>query len=240
VTSHAPRVVLCDLDDTLFDHAGSTRDALAHVRTLSPHFGAWTLDEFDQRHRVILEELHKEVLAGQWTIEDARIERFRRLMIAAGADRDACGAGVLHDLSWGYRGAYEMAWRLVPGAMALVQAIKAAGAHLVIVTNNVVREQKLKVERGGLDPYIDALVTSEEFGATKPDPAIIRHALGRVNARPEQAVMFGDSLTTDIEAGRRAGVRVVWFNRFGAESGDPTLAEVSSLEDPRTLELLRA
>lgn len=232
------RVVLCDLDDTLFDHSGATRDALAHVRTFAAHFGNWTLDEFDERHRVVLEELHKEVLAGQWTIEDARIERFRRLISAAGATEAECGADVLHALSWGYRGAYEEAWRLVPGALALVQAIKAAGARLVIVTNNVVREQRLKVERGRLDPYIDALVTSEEFGATKPDPAIILHALGRVGARREDAVMFGDSLTTDIEGGRRAGVRVVWFNRFGATSNDPTLAEVSSLEDPRTLTAL--
>ena len=239
VTSDANRVVLCDLDDTLFDHAGATRDALAQVRLRSPELGRWTLDEFDQRHRVVLEALHTEVLAGQWTIEDARIERFRRLMRDAGVEDADCTPDVLHSLSWGYRGAYEGAWRLVPGAIALVRAIKASGAHLVIVTNNVLREQQLKIDRGGLAPFVDALVTSEEFGATKPDPRIIIHALERVNAAPEHAVMFGDSLTTDIEGGRRAGVRVVWFNRFGAVSHDRTLAEVSSLEDPRTLELLR-
>ena len=234
MTFNLNRAVLADLDDTLFDHAGSTRDALAHVRTLCPHFGTWTLDELDQRHRVILEALHTEVLAGQWTIEDARIERFRRLMLDAGASAGDCGATVLHGLSWGYRGAYEDAWRLVPGALALVQAIKASGAQLAIVTNNVVREQRLKVERGGLGPYVDVLVTSEEFGVTKPDPRIILHALDRVKAAPEDAVMFGDSLTTDIEGGRRAGVRVVWFNRFGAKSDDPGLSEVHSLEDAAT------
>jgi len=232
------KAVLCDLDDTLFDHAGATRDALAHVRTLSTNLGSWTLDEFDRRHRVILEELHTEVLAGKWTIEDARLERFRRLMLGAGAAESDCAADVLHDLSWGYRRAYEDAWRLVPGALALVQRIKASGARLAIVTNNVVREQRLKVDRGGLTDYIDALVTSEEFGVTKPDPRIILHALERVNAAPENAVMFGDSLTTDIEGGRRAGVRVVWFNRFGAKSDDPTLVEVSSLEDPAALRAL--
>jgi len=124
--------------------------------------------------------------------------------------------------------------------MALVQAIKRTGAHLVIVTNNVLREQQLKVERGGLSPFVDVLVTSEEFGATKPDPRIILHALDRVNAKAEHAVMFGDSLTTDIEGARRAGVRAVWFNRVGAKSTDPALAEVHSLEDPRTLALLTA
>lgn len=205
---------------------------------MSPPLSTWTLDEFDQRHRVVLEALHTEVLAGKWTIEDARIERFRRLMLQAGAHEDDCTPDVLHDLSWCYRGAYETAWRLVPGAFALVQAIKKSGAQLVIVTNNLAREQKLKIDRGGLAPFVDVLVTSEEFGAPKPDPRIILHALERVNAAPEQAVMFGDSLATDIEGGRRAGVRVVWFNRTGSNSGDPTLAEVSSLDEPGTLALL--
>lgn len=238
MTSNLNRVVLCDLDDTLFDHSGATRDALAHVRTLSTDLGRWTLDDLDRHHRVALEDLHTEVLAGKWTIEDARLERFRRLMLQSGAADNDCTPETLHSLSWGYRGAYETAWRLVPGAMALVQAIKRSGAHLVIVTNNVLREQQLKVERGGLGPFVDVLVTSEEFGATKPDPRIILHALDRVNAKPEHAVMFGDSLTTDIEGARRAGVRAVWFNRVGATSTDPALAEVHSLEEPRTLELL--
>lgn len=230
--------ILCDLDDTLFDHAGSTRDALAELRTASPHFERWTLDEFDRRHRLILEELHLEVLAGERTIESARLERFSRLLVEAGADERARAADAVHGLSWGYRAAYERAWRMVPGALALARAIKAAGAHLVIVTNNGHQEQQLKIERGGLAPFVDVLVTSEQFGATKPDPAIMRHALERVGAAPEQAVMFGDSLTTDIEGARRAGVRAVWFNRFGAPSPDPALAEVRSLTDPRTFELL--
>ena len=147
---------------------------------------------------------------------------------AAGVDESR--AGTLDDLSWGYRRAYEAAWRLVPGAVDLVAAVKAAGWSLVIVTNNVVREQRLKIERGGLAPYVDALVTSEEFGASKPDPRIIRHAIDRVGGSPEHAVVFGDSLSTDIAGGRAAGVRTVWFNRWRVESPDPELAEVHTLE----------
>jgi putative hydrolase of the HAD superfamily len=238
VSVTAPRAVLCDLDDTLFDHSGATRDALAHLRTLSADFERWPLDQFDQRHRVVLESLHLEVLAGQWTIENARIERFRRLLIDAGGDAQSQSVDALERLSLGYRGAYEQAWRLVPGALELARAIKRTGVHLVIVTNNSTREQRLKVERGGLTPFVDVLVTSEEFGASKPDPGIILHALERVGVDREHAVMLGDSLTTDVEASRRAGVRAVWLNRFGATSPDASLAEVTSLEDAGLLDLL--
>ena len=222
------RTLLCDLDDTLFDHAGATRDALAAVRETTVAFQAWSLDDFDRHHRVVLEALHLDVLAGRSTVEDARVERFRQLLLAVNVDESR--ADVLDGVSWSYRRAYEAAWRMVPGALSLMAVVKAAGWQVVIVTNNVVREQRLKVDRGGLAPYVDVLVTSEEFGACKPDPRIIDHAIERAGSTREHAVMFGDSLSTDIAAGRAAGVRTVWFNRWRAASPDPLLAEVASLE----------
>jgi FMN phosphatase YigB (HAD superfamily) len=42
--------------------------------------------------------------------------------------------------------------------------------------------------------------------------------------------MFGDSLTTDIAAGRAANVRSVWFNRWGSASPDASLPEIAALE----------
>ncbi len=222
------RALLCDLDDTLFDHSGATRDALAVVRAHAPAFHVWTLDEFDRHHRIVLEALHLEVLAGKWTVEQARVERFRQLLGSAGVAESR--VDVLDELSWTYRRAYETAWRMVPGAIAFVAAVKEAGWQLAIVTNNVVREQRLKIERGGLTPYVDVLITSEEFGASKPDPGIIHHAIARVGGTPERTVVFGDSLTTDIAGGRAAGVRAVWFNRWRAASPDAQLVEVHALE----------
>ena len=226
------RTLLCDLDDTLFDHSGATRDALAVVRESSAAFQTWTLDEFDRHHRVVLEHLHLQVLAGRWTVEEARVERFRQLLASAGVHESR--TAVLDGLSWGYRHAYEAAWRMIPGAIELVAEAKARDWHVVIVTNNVVREQRLKVERGGLTSHIDALVTSEEFGASKPDPAILHHAIERVGALAKGAVVFGDSLTTDVAGARAAQLRVVWFNRTRAASPDASLVELHALEPTAT------
>lgn len=223
------RALLCDLDDTLFDHSGATRDALKVVRDVSPAFHVWSLDEFDRHHRVVLEALHLEVLAGKWTVEAARVERFRQLLASA-AGTDERRLDVLDELSWTYRRAYELSWRMVPGALELMAAVKAAGWAVAIVTNNVVREQQLKVERGGLVPFVDVLVTSEEFGASKPDPGIMHHAIERVGSSHARAVVFGDSLTTDIAGARAAGIPAVWFNRGRMPSPDPLLRELHSLE----------
>lgn len=222
------RTLLCDLDDTLFDHSGATRDALAVVRRHTVAFHQWSLDEFDRHHRVVLEALHLQVLAGRWTVEEARVERFRQLLATAGIEESR--PDVLESISWRYRHAYEAAWRMVPGALTLVAAVKSAGWHLVIVTNNVVREQRLKVERGGLTPWVDALVTSEEFGASKPDPRILHHAIERVGGHAGTAVVFGDSLSTDIAGAEAAGLRAVWFNRWRAAAPHAGLAQLHTLE----------
>src|SRR5579862_837797 len=221
------RAVLCDLDDTLFDHWRCTRGALMELRALESSLAGWPLEELERHHRRALEAWHLRVLSGERSIDEARIGRFRELLTMAGADRAAERAV---DVAAAYRRAYARTWHPVAGALDLAAAIKSAGVTLVIVTNNVVVEQRLKLSRCGLDPYVDALVTSEEIGAQKPDAAIFAAALDRAGASAADAVMLGDAWHTDVIGAQRAGIRPVWLNRFGETSADPTVVELLSLE----------
>src|SRR5262245_48608875 len=76
------RAILSDLDDTLFDHAWATRQALARVMAGDPACRDWPLEAVERRHNEILDALHPEVLAGRRTIERARIDRFTQLLTA--------------------------------------------------------------------------------------------------------------------------------------------------------------
>jgi putative hydrolase of the HAD superfamily len=163
------------------------------------------------------------------------VGRFAELLAAAGADRPEARAV---DVAAIYRRQYSTAWHPVAGAPELLAAVKAAGLRIAIVTNNVVVEQRLKLAHCGLEPYVDALVTSEEIGAQKPDVAIFNAALARVGANRSEAVMLGDAWQADVAGARAAGVRPVWFNRFGATSPDASVTELASLEP--TAHVLRA
>jgi len=218
-------VLLCDLDDTLFDHDRATREALGHLRQDCNVFSQWTLDELDARHRELLETLHVQVLAGRLTIDEARRERFGRLLAQADAADDAQADA----LASAYREAYATKWNAVPGAIELLQAVRAAGHPIVIVTNNGVAEQRLKLSRCGLEAWIDDMVTSEEAGVSKPERAIFEQALARAGATPAEAVMLGDAWGADIEGARAAGVAAVWLNRTGRPSPDPAVPELASL-----------
>jgi putative hydrolase of the HAD superfamily len=230
------RVVLCDLDDTLFDHTHASRCAVTALHGAVAEFACWSIDELAARHREGLEVMHLEVLAGRMSIAAARTERFRRLLVdarAAEAERLAAGLAVT------YRRAYETGWQPVPGALPLLLALKARGATIAIVTNNLTDEQRLKLRLCGMTGYVDELITSEDVGVQKPDPRIFHVALDRTGARPEEAVMLGDAWKTDIEGARRAGLRAIWLNRLGAASPDASVAEIRSLEPvERTRDLI--
>jgi putative hydrolase of the HAD superfamily len=221
------RVVLSDLDDTLFDHDHATRTAQRVVAAATPALASWRLEELQRRHREVLDELHLEVLAGRLTVDDARIERFRRLIEEGGA---RATADLARQVAREYRQAYEVAWQVVPGAIDLLTHFRRAGVPVVIVTNNIVLEQRQKLASVGLDQYIDVLVTSEEVGITKPSPGIFTEALARVGAGADEAVMVGDAWSTDIEGARAAGLRAVWLNRFDEAPRDPSVAMLRSLE----------
>ena len=64
-----------------------------------------------------------------------------------------------------------------------------------------------------LTKYFDAIITSATVGIRKPDPGIFRYALMQFRARPEEAVMVGDSEIHDIGGGYISGLKTVLVDR---------------------------
>jgi putative hydrolase of the HAD superfamily len=222
----ALRAVLSDLDDTLFDHHRATRDALSSIRAQHAIFSGWSIDELQRRHSGHLEVLHVEYLNGRLSADEARRERFRRLLAEA---RDAADPEQAMDIARSYRQAYERCWHPVAGARALLELVKAQGLSIVVVTNNSVQEQREKLERTGLWALVDRLVTSEDVRSMKPDPEMFHAGLDAAGATTAEAVMLGDAWAIDIEGARRIGLRAVWLNRFDLRSPDAAVPELRSL-----------
>jgi putative hydrolase of the HAD superfamily len=222
------RAVLLDLDDTIFDHRETSRRALSALRASFPDLRQFPLDELEQRHARVLEELHRGgVMQGLVSVEAAREERFRRLWRQAGVEATDAVAREAASL---YRRTYLAARCLVPGSADLLRAIRPF-AQIGIVTNNILAEQEDKLRQFGLRALVDELVVSAEEGVSKPDPVIFLRALARLGCEASEAVMVGDTWATDIVGATAAGIRAIWLNRRGLPSPDPDLAaEIRSLE----------
>lgn len=99
---------------------------------------------------------------------------------------------------------------------ATKKALRSAKEHgwkIAIVTNGTTAQQMLKIQRVGLEPYVDAVVISEAERVKKPDPEIFRIAARRLNAELTGGWMVGDHPTADILGGQLAGLETGWVSR---------------------------
>ena len=118
-----------------------------------------------------------------------------------------------------------------PDAAALAE-LRSRGVRLAIVSN---WDCSLAdwLEPLGLLELVDAVVSSADVGAAKPDPAVFRSALDLLGVHAEDAVHVGDSLENDVEGARAAGVRPLLLVRAGRPPDGvetvASLAEVPSL-----------
>jgi putative hydrolase of the HAD superfamily len=119
-----------------------------------------------------------------------------------------------------------------PDAAPALEELRAAGVKLVIASN---WDCSLPdwLEPLGLLDLVDAVVTSADVGAAKPDPALFLGALEHAGVPPEEAVHVGDSLDNDVGGARAAGIRALLLVRHGEPpAGVETvrsLAELPSL-----------
>ncbi len=221
------RAVLFDLDDTLFDHRGCAREALAAVQSCDAALTAIPLSRLEALHSSLLEQLHADVMLGRVPLEHARRERFRRLLRDTGGDAPEPLVALA---AAAYRDRYRDVRRAVRGARELLAGLRGR-VKVGIVSNNLFDEQLQKLDVCGLQRYVDTLVVSERVGASKPDPAIFIAALEQLRCEPQEAVMVGDSFAADVAGARGARIRPVWFNPLGLPlpEGEASVAQLTSL-----------
>jgi phosphoglycolate phosphatase len=94
--------------------------------------------------------------------------------------------------------------RLYPGVVEIFDHFRHK--RHAVVSNKSESFSRLIIDGLGLGPRIAVVVGGGSAAALKPDPAPVLLALDRLVVAPAQAVMVGDGVT-DIDAGRRAGLR---------------------------------
>jgi putative hydrolase of the HAD superfamily len=96
---------------------------------------------------------------------------------------------------------------------------RAHGARVVVVSNWDVSLAEV-LERVGLAPLLDGVVTSAAVGAAKPAPMIFAHALAIAGVPADRATHVGDSVDEDVAGARAAGIEAVLLRRDGGAGPD--------------------
>jgi 2-haloacid dehalogenase len=102
---------------------------------------------------------------------------------------------------------------LMPQAQMLLRKLATPDHHLYITTNGVASTQYRRLEDSALAGYFEKIFVSEELGYQKPDPFFFKTVFEAIpNFNPKEAVIIGDSLTSDIQGGLNVNVDTIWYN----------------------------
>jgi HAD superfamily hydrolase (TIGR01509 family) len=96
----------------------------------------------------------------------------------------------------------------VRGATEMIRDLRDRGHAVVLASSAKQPEIEHYVQLLDAHELANGWTSASDVEATKPQPDLVNAALGSVDARPEQAVMVGDS-PWDVQAARRAGVRTI-------------------------------
>jgi HAD superfamily hydrolase (TIGR01549 family) len=132
-------------------------------------------------------------------------------------------------------------WHPEEDAFSTLESLRQARIRLGVVSNGSDDANAHRLlDRAGLAPFFQLILTSAAFGRRKPDPTIFEAALTHLDARPGEAVMVGDNLEADILGAAGVGMNTIWIVRRvstgqrvqrapGATATVMSLREVSSM-----------
>ncbi|MBQ3181120.1 MAG: HAD family hydrolase [Firmicutes bacterium] len=225
-------LLIFDLDDTLVvTHPifmRLTEQFLDEMRGL----GLWdeqlypTLDAID---RGIIEQAGEYV---PWAFPQAMRRTYTVYCEKMGVPYDEQQAAHFEELGGSFAGAYHPP---VPGAHALLAALRAAGHCMLLLTQGGCKEQLFKVEQHDLGRYFDEVIV-----VGKKTVEVYREIIAHYGAEPGQTVVIGNSLKSEVAPALAVGaqaihlqVDIAWAYEDAEVAGEyrqvRTLAEVGAL-----------
>ena len=199
--------LLFDADDTLLDFPKAASRAFAKMCQI--HGIPYTPEAYRIYHEINL-ELWAAFDRGEVSKGFVVLERCVRFLKAIKLERDPvrCNQDFLEALG---RGVYPL-----PHAEAVCRELRERGHHLYIITNAVASVQRNRLRGSVFADLFDGTFISEEAGAAKPDRAYFDYVRRRLPClTAENALVIGDSLSTDIQGANNAGLPCCWFNPAG-------------------------
>lgn len=216
--------LLCDLDDTLFDFRQAEANAFAVACEAA---GVRDTPELLALYSQINDALWKLLEQGGVTQEALRVRRFEQFLERTGIRADARAVADT------YADALSLQAVALPGAVEAVARWRDI-LPVVVVTNGIASIQRGRMARSPVGALIADMVVSEEIGAAKPDPTMLRAAMARAGvSNPSRALVLGDSLSSDMQGAVNAGIDACWYNPRGEKNarGLPIRYEVRTLRE---------
>ena len=135
---------------------------------------------------------------------------------------------VLLDRLWESHVKHNLYSKVPEGFSDAMADLRARGVNVAVVSNSEGMLESLFADLGILGCF-DTVVDSAKVGVEKPDARIFEIACERTNTTPARALHLGDTMATDIDGARNAGMRAALVDPFGHYAGlHPEVPRVES------------
>jgi putative hydrolase of the HAD superfamily len=104
---------------------------------------------------------------------------------------------------------------LFPGVHDAIDALKARGVKLALVTNGAAATQRAKVVRFALEHRFDHIQIEGEHGFGKPEERAYTHAMDVLGVTARDTWMIGDNLEWEVVTPQRLGIYAIWMDAHG-------------------------
>ena len=195
--------IFLDLDDTILDFKKAERIAIG--KTIRD-FGVEPTEEVLHRYHLINKWHWEQLELGKLTRAEVLENRFGVLFAELGVDADktACARAYEKNLSIGHY--------FLPGAEEAVDSLSKK-YRLFLASNGTASVQKGRMTSANLYRFFEKVFVSQEIGHNKPSKEYFDACFAQISGfDPKKAMIVGDSLSSDILGGIRAGITTVWVN----------------------------
>ncbi len=213
-----PRAMLIDMDDTILSAYGRPEIAWHHIAfefagelaPLPPQQVAAAVLSFARNFW--------STAAPEWRL---KLGEARRLTVQGGFDQLAAAGHArlpaelairIADRFTAYR---EEEMFIFPGAHDALDALRALGVKLALVTNGAADTQRAKVERFELAHRFHHIQIEGEHGFGKPEERAYLHAMEALGVTAGDTWMIGDNLEWEVEVPQRLGIYAIWLDAHG-------------------------
>ncbi|XP_062375589.1 N-acylneuraminate-9-phosphatase [Sardina pilchardus] len=209
------KVILFDLDNTLIDTSGAGRVAIQKVcdflKTALGHEDS--ISDICQRFAHKLFHESYDPSSGR-TIDDVRVDHWQQaIRESEGVDRGIAVAAECYRI---WKCTRLQLLTFAPAVRTMLEELRRTH-RLLLLTNGESQTQREKVQAiGSAAELFSAIVVGGEHPEEKPALSIFTYCFRQLGVQPQDCIMVGDNLGTDIQGGFNAGVRAtVWVNASG-------------------------
>lgn len=206
------KAVVFDLDNTLYDYDTCDKFAMFELKRYCMDLFQIGEDEFAQKYS-LAKEITKKRLGTVAASHNRML--YAQTFLELQNEKPASHALELYDIYWDAMLSHMKPYRYV---RPLFGQLADRGIKIAVLTDLTVHIQHRKIQKLAIDGYVDVLVTSEEAGKEKPDPAMFELLTEKLNLRAHQLLMIGDDLKKDIAGAKAADVPAVLFTRNKADT----------------------